>query len=238
MQPGRISRPVVGVDISRGSWVAVRLDADGRFDGAALAPTIAGIVADLGRDAALIGIDVPIGLSDTGVRAADLAARAALPGRAASVFLTPVRAALLEPDHAAATRISREVTGAGISRQAHGLRHKILDVDDFAPRSPVPLVEIHPELSFRRLGTAVIPVVVPGSKRSWSGIRQRIRLLAAAGIDIGEDIGDAGRECGPDDVLDAAAVAWSARRVLAGTADRFPADGADPGTSGQAVIFA
>jgi predicted RNase H-like nuclease len=52
-------------------------------------------------------------------------------------------------------------------------------------------------------------------------------VLAAAGIVVPTDIGEAGR-AGADDVLDAAAAAWSAGRIARGEARCFP-HGAAPG---------
>ncbi len=46
---------------------------------------------------------------------------------------------------------------------------------------------------------------------------RRRALLAGAGIDLPDEPGRAGRAA-PDDVLDAAAAAWSARRIASGCA--------------------
>jgi Protein of unknown function (DUF429) len=42
----------------------------------------------------------------------------------------------------------------------------------------------------------------------------RRQLLAEAGICLPDDLGSAGEKAAPDDVLDAAAAAWTALRVL------------------------
>jgi predicted RNase H-like nuclease len=52
--------------------------------------------------------------------------------RRASVFMTPVRAALEAARYAAAVRANREQAGEGISAQAYGLRPKILEVNSGA----------------------------------------------------------------------------------------------------------
>ena len=49
----------------------------------------------------------------------------------------------------------------------------------------------------------------------------RRTLLARHGIQLPDHLGDAG-EAGPDDVLDAAAAAWSAQRIATGHASRLP----------------
>ncbi len=51
-------------------------------------------------------------------------------------------------------------------------------------------------------------------KRTWNGLMERRRLLAAAGIELPADL--PGCDAGADDVLDAAAVAWTAARKARG----------------------
>ena len=50
----------------------------------------------------------------------------------------------------------------------------------------------------------------------------RRAALAEQGILVPEGIRPGGRLAAADDVLDAAAVAWTARRIAAGTARSFP----------------
>lgn len=63
---------------------------------------------------------------------------------------------------------------------------------------------------------------IPDSKKTWAGLEHRRRLLAENGIRFPADLGDAGRQAAPDDILDAAAVAWTAARAAAGTAQPLP----------------
>lgn len=56
------------------------------------------------------------------------------------------------------------------------------------------------------------------SKNTWDGMWRRIDLLAQEGIELPRDLGDGPGEAGPDDVLDAAAAAWTARRKSNGQA--------------------
>ncbi|GIE10469.1 hypothetical protein Afe05nite_23090 [Paractinoplanes ferrugineus] len=77
---------------------------------------------------------------------------------------------------------------------------------------------MHPELSFAALAGAPLP----DSKRTWSGVHHRRRLLAEAGIHLPDDLGTPGRQAAVDDILDAAAAAWSALRVANGTATSLP----------------
>jgi predicted RNase H-like nuclease len=228
-----------GVDGCTAGWVGVALDEHG-FLGALLAPTIEDLAAQL-PDADGFGIDIPIGLLTDGFRAADRLARRQVGPRAASVYVTPPRAVLEIDDHRKATLLAVQLTGSGISRQAHGLRHKILEVDRWLrsrtggaqpravgdrgaaavsghrPRPSAPPVwEIHPEVSFTLLAGSHLP-----PKNSWNGATRRRQLLHDAGVALPDDLHEAGR-AKVDDVLDAAVVAWSCRRLLHGEGRSWP----------------
>jgi predicted RNase H-like nuclease/GNAT superfamily N-acetyltransferase len=210
---------VLGVDGCRDGWVGVALEDDvaGTYFAASIDDLVS--MADAGGRVATVAIDIPIGLPDDGCRRADVLARAELGTRWPSIFMTPVRQALLADDYATASAANRALTGHGISRQAFGLRKKILQVDGWVRGSPAPVVvETHPELCFARLAGAPLTV----RKSTWEGARLRRGLLAGAGITVPADIGAAGAHASVDDVLDAAAAAWAARQVLAGTATAFP----------------
>ena len=209
---------VLGVDACRGGWVGVVLDGDAAS--AYLAPTIAALVRAVDADgvAAVVAIDIPIGLADAGPRRADLLARPLVGRRASAVFRTPVRRALEAVDHATAVRVNRELAGEGVSIQAYSLREKILDVDAWVRKRDRRVVEVHPEVSFAAMAGAPLP----DGKNTWAGVERRRALLAGAGIILRGELGAAGRAARVDDVLDAAAAAWTARRVAAGTAGCVP----------------
>ncbi|MDP9792398.1 putative RNase H-like nuclease [Catenuloplanes nepalensis] len=214
---------VLGADAYRGGWVGVLLAEDEGHDHPLVlaAPGIADLVAQAGPRLDVIGVDIPIGLPDTTRRRADTEARRQLGPRASSVFFTPVRAALTCTDYAAANAENRRRAGEGMSAQAYRLGPRILDVDAWLRGGPRPrTVEVHPELSFARMAGAPLP----DSKKTWSGTVHREELLRGHGIRLPRDIGPAGRVVPVDDVLDAAAAAWTARRAAAGEADRVPAD--------------
>jgi predicted RNase H-like nuclease len=171
---------------------------------------------------ALVGVDVPIGLLERGARDADrLAARRLHGSRRSSVFAVPVRAALEAPNRAAADAVSRAAGGAGVSVQAFGLAPRVLEVDGWlraeAAGGRPPVYEVHPEVTFGQM--AGRPLV--DSKHTWAGVEQRRMLLAREGLFLAGMLGDAGR-AGVDDVLDAAACAWTAARIVAGDAMSLP----------------
>ena len=120
---------VLGVDARKAGWAGIVLSQG--FHGAFVAAGIADLVeqASSGGKLAVIAIDIPIGLPDTGRRQADMLARQAVGPLRASVFTTPVRPALEAPAYAQAAAVSRQLAGEGISRQAFALRAKILEVD-------------------------------------------------------------------------------------------------------------
>lgn len=209
---------VLGVDACKGGWVGVVLD--GFQTDVLFAREIAELTAAAheGGPVGVVAVDIPIGLPDRGPRSADVLARGLVRGRASSVFTTPIRPALLEADYSTANRLSRDLTGAGISKQAHALRAKILDVDAFRSGASLTLIEVHPEVSFVHMTGVVLP-----RKSTWAGMVARQAALAVEGVVLTGTLGVAGETAGVDDVLDAAAAAWSARRFQSSAAVSYPA---------------
>jgi predicted RNase H-like nuclease len=189
---------VVGVDGYARGWVAVALRG-GRF---AEARTFRGFpgVRDAYLDARCIAVDIPIG---GGPREADRLAREFIGPRWASVFPTPPEAVIDLDDYAAAV-----AQHPSLSRQSFSLFAKIREVRA-VPHDDPPVVEVHPEVSFRALKGAVLEE----PKTTWNGFMERRQLLEAAGIELPATL-DKGIPL--IDVLDAAVAAWSARRVARG----------------------
>ena len=73
------------------------------------------------------------------------------------------------------------------------------------------MYEVHPEVSFHALAGRPLAA----SKRQWNGQMERRALLAGVGIRIPDALGEAGTVA-VDDILDAAAAAWSAGRIASG----------------------
>jgi predicted RNase H-like nuclease len=113
--------------------------------------------------------------------------------------------------------VARALDGRAISRQAWALRTKILEVGAWLPTAPCPVYEVHPEVSFSLLAGA--PILA--GKRTAAGLAARRQALSDAGIAVPARPPDA-RGVAPDDVVDAAVVAWTARRIAAGRARSFP----------------
>ena len=227
---------VLGLDACPAGWVGVVLDARGRYVGSVLSAGARAAYDDAlavgrsGLDA--VGIDIPIGLPSKGIRQADLLARQEIGPRRSSVFATPVRAALAAPTHAEGSALNVAATGAGMSMQAYRLGPKVLEVDAWARTVTVPVRAVHPEVSFAALAGAPLA----HGKRTWAGQAHRRALLAAAGIELPDRLGPAD-DVPVDDVLDAAAAAWSARRFALGTARSLPDPPEDVGDGWPAAIW-
>jgi predicted RNase H-like nuclease len=106
--------------------------------------------------------------------------------------------------------------GLCVSAQAHALGPRILHVTRLAAND-ARIREVHPEVSFRAMNGAR---PLNHRKKSAGGIVERMRLLDAHGI-VFDDLGSAA-VAPMDDVLDAAASAWSAHRIGTGTARSLP----------------
>jgi predicted RNase H-like nuclease len=203
---------VLGVDGCRGAWVGALLG--GRTVTLLALADIAAVLAV--PDVEVIGIDMPIGLSDDGARACDVRARALLGAAGSSVFPTPVRAVLATDDYAEARALSRAATSPmrAPSAQAFQLVRAIRQLDDALGDPPTErVVEVHPELSFRALDPAV-----RDRKGSARGTVQRLTALRAV-MDVEEALAGAPVGVPLIDALDACAAAWSAQRIADGTAE-------------------
>ena len=206
---------VAGVDGTKGGWVVVVLD-DGRFLRDHVLPPKT-TFSDL-SDVSVIAVDIPIGF---GPRLADAAARAYLRGAASRVFTTPPREILEKP-------FSR---GLGVSAQAHALGSRILHVTELA-QSDKRLREVHPEVSFRAMNNGA---QLGFRKKSAGGALERIEILRREGITLAHL--DAARPVPLDDVLDAAAAAWSAHRISCGIAESLPDPPERAGATETAIWF-
>ena len=211
---------VTGVDACRRGWVAVSLEAPSPAAARPDAFTVAAVrvhgslagVLD-GDQASAVGIDMPLGLLESGWRETDLAARGLLGPRRSSVFAIPPRAVWAQASYQAANRRCRELTGRGFSIQAWGLRAKLIEADGYRASCGHPLYEVHPELAFGAMAGAPLA----RSKHTAAGRDLRRDLLAQAGIVLPRVA-----HAPATDALDAAAVAWSAWRIAAGRAVTLP----------------
>ena len=222
---------VIGVDACRRGWVAVSLEVSRlprrapRLVAVRMDRSLVSVLdrADCGP-ARVVGIDMPLGLLESGWREADRVARGLLGPRRSSVFAIPPRAVWAEMSYPAANQLCRELTGQGFSVQAWGLRAKLLEANQYREACEHPMWEVHPELAFGAMAGAPLGY----SKHTAAGRELRRELLARAGIVLpasssGNVPGSWRTGSTPvTDTLDAAAVAWSAARIAAGQAVILP----------------
>jgi len=202
---------VLGVDGCRGGWLV----ADVTDDDQVRWEWTTDIGDVLRRPADVVAIDIPIGLPDTGVRACDRQARQALGRRGVTVFPAPVRAVLDCTTYAEARQLLATVGGPSMSAQAFGIVAAVRQVDAQVVRDDeARVVEAHPELAFAAMSDGT---PLPG-KRTAEGAMLRRELLGTWLPDVSEVVADAPSRARPDDVHDALACAWVARRWRAGTA--------------------
>jgi predicted RNase H-like nuclease len=205
---------VVGVDAYKGGWVTVALR-NQSVERCGVYSRLEALLDDH-PDAYVVAVDIPIGLPVTGAREADALARTFLGPRRSSVFPTPPRSVLEAASYQDALGVCRHLGIAGISKQSFGLAPKILEADEIA-RNDDRVVEVHPEVSFRAMAGQPLKY----SKKSWNGASLRRSLLAQHHIVLPDNLCEAGR-APVDDVLDAAAAAWSADRLARGKAVSLP----------------
>lgn len=206
---------VLGVDGARGGWVGVR------WDGTTATPRFAESLADLCHEVgpvAIVAVDMPIGLESRDPRACDAAVRPLLGPRRSSLFAPPAIGALALDDYAAANAWTKQHLGHGLSKQAWMLAPKIREVRALDAEGDHDLRETFPELSFHAMN-GDRPMSHP--KRTWTGMRTRLALLERHGLSIDPDAGRAG-DVAADDMIDAAALAWSAMRIATGSARHAP----------------
>ncbi len=203
-----------------GGWVVARV---GRSVSWTVCPDAAAVLVAAAGCAA-VGVDIPLGLPAGGTRrACDVDTAAALGRARSSVFACPPRAVLAEESYEAACAVARRITGRAISLQSFHIGAKIREWDAL-PDRPAHVVEVHPELALRRLA----PDVDFAPKKSARGAGQRIAALARW-LDAPAALADLPAGARLDDVLDALAAAWSARRWAVGAAEELGRERDDRG---------
>ncbi|HXH80219.1 DUF429 domain-containing protein [Nocardioides sp.] len=218
----RPDRPVLGVDACTAGWVGVLVGPEGRPT-VHVADSITTLMALVRESAApaVVAIDIPIGLPDSGGRRADAEARRELVGKGSSVFPTLTRSAYRAESYEEARAANLAATGgdASASAQAYALRRKILEVDDWVRSAPgTEVIEVHPELSFARMAGS--PLLV--SKKDSAGVQARRDALRSQGLTAPAWFRGSG--FAEDDLLDACASAWTAARHDCGDSESFPAE--------------
>jgi predicted RNase H-like nuclease len=214
---------VIGVDGCPGGWIAMVYDVTANTLTPRVHSTFAGLV-DTYPEAEAIAVDIPIGLAEGVPRMCDLEARKVLGPRRSSVFPAPDPRFLTIPVYADALNRSRAVAGKGISRQAFAIYPKVAEVNEvISPFTQDRIFEVHPEVCFWAMNGRQ---PMEYWKRKPEGFEERHALLASVmkGISIPDrrEAGQLARPAAADDILDAIAAAWTARRHAEGLSGRLP----------------
>jgi len=217
---------VIGVDGCKGGWIAVAWN--GRSKATPVIHLVATFAEIIAMEAEIIAVDMPIGLPDIARngRGCDGEARRRLKGKASSVFPAPARATLEARDHGEACAINRKFSDPshGISAQAYNILRKIAEIDALiSPALQLRVHEVHPELCFYAMNG---DASVREKKRDVEGQEKRKELLRKNGFPIDRVAHPAAprRQWGIDDLIDACACAWSARRIRDGLNLRLSAN--------------
>jgi predicted RNase H-like nuclease len=216
---------IAGVDGCPAGWIALIEHTETRSITAHVFLNFLDLV--IARDAQVIAIDIPIGLTERGARDCDLQARSHLgPKRGTSVFPAPVRAALSASTYPEAKAASIAAQEKGISKQAFEIYPKIREVDHALRSDPdlrSRVFEVHPELTFSTWAEG--PILAP--KRTPEGHAIRRALIDAH---FGPTTFDTARNqvnrrhASNDDIADAFAALWTAQRIIRGESQTLPPD--------------
>jgi predicted RNase H-like nuclease len=212
-----------GADGCAGGWICVERDTVTGEIFAEVLPTTADL-RDRARHLAVLTVDIPIGLSETGPRECDVEARRLLTSlRGSSVFPAPVRPAINASSYAEACERSEAACGKRLSKQAHAIMWRIREVDEMLRGEPElqgRVREIHPEVCF--YAWAGRPMQHP--KRTGAGRAERLALVNEHSRGAFDEVRASipRRLAAGDDILDAFAALWTAERILRGEASTVP----------------
>jgi predicted RNase H-like nuclease len=213
---------IAGVDGFRGGWIAA-IEGDDRRTTLRAVTHFRELADD--RRLTHVAIDMPIGLVASGRRHCDGEARTFLASRWMCVFLAPTWS-MLEAGPAELDAIATRDRGTRTSAQERAIHPKIREVNEYMVRCPqlqARVREAHPEIIFRTLrerferNTACL-----APKKTVAGERQRCALLRRVFPDFAANLRACPRGVRRDDVSDAYACLWTARRMRDGTAERYP----------------
>ena len=205
---------VIGIDGCKAGWFAVWHSQDETIE-TAIFPSISNLKDFFVEfNQFIIGIDMPVILSEVMPREADQLARKLLSKKASSIFTAPTPEMLYQPSYEKASLISKKLIGKSMSLQSWYLFPKIKDVQTILHYKNIKVFEIHPELSFRAMNNQK---VILESKKTTEGFEIRKSLLDKHFLDFNFDVirnKYQKKDVMDDDILDALVVLWSAKRIV------------------------
>jgi len=209
---------VAGVTPCAPGWLV----ASAKLHGATFAPEAPRVlgsfaeVLDERPSFSVIALNAPVGYIDDvheGGRTCDRMARALLGRRGSTVHNAPTRASLQE---------EADVADDGLDAITNVLLRRYREVAaEMAPYRQRTVFEVHPELSFFQING---DVPLRWSKKTEAGMEERIALLKMR-VPGSERLLEAELDGVPmSHLLDAAAILWTARRIIARAGTRLPSD--------------
>ena len=228
---------IAGIDGYNGGWIAVIVDSDD-FPSASVAWSEDLKELFTNNSIELGIVDIPIGLtSGPADRNVEKAARTALPKKASSVFNTPCRQAMCAASYEDACRENQTTLKKKFSKQTWAIMPKIKEAEIVVRALGQDRVrEGHPEVSFATIEGQPIHA----SKISVTGLLTRIGVISRIGFDLSrlsEHLPD-NHPAKPDDLIDAAILAWTASRVTNNQHKSFPEAPDKDATGLEMAIFA
>ena len=215
-----------GVDGCPGGWLCIVCDPDTNSFSIEVFRTAEQLLTHDPK-ISVMTIDMPIGLVDMGRRRCDELARHMLGPRHVCVSNAPIRPTLYAPSRLAASAITQKATNRRVGSNERALYPKIINLDrTIEPSHQNWCYEIHPEISFSAWnnGTAI-----RFEKNSEQGRQEREFLIDTAWPGARQAVlvqlqhqGHNRQHVGLDDINDAFAALWTARRITAGQAKRIP----------------
>ena len=233
---------IAGVDGCKGGWIAVYEETASRTLTCRIVKKFEDVFEVHYPPLAAVAVDMPIGLWAGGGRACDKAARGVLGKRSSSIFSAPAAGVIdryceigEQLTYDCAKKLNEELTGTeeakgkGLSRQSWALVPKIAEVRDYLTTHPEEqgcVHEVHPEVSFAAMnaqnggGRPFAPMRHPKAKAG--GSVERRALLRRIFEDRFEELEgkapecDFGKRAALDDLYDALACLWTARRIQKG----------------------
>lgn len=210
---------LAGIDGCRSGWLVVEARSNLHSANFRIASNWNAIASD----ADVIAVDMPIGLSRSGVRQCEVEARKIISPHGSRVFKTLPRGALKFPqkDWRIANQWSKDRGFGGISKQIWAIRPKIIEIDRaITPGQQTRVYEAHPELAFARINGGPLH-----SKHTAAGLAVRKDILQRAGFTELDAWLQRLRGIGAkaDDLYDACILVLTAKRLLQNAATFVPA---------------
>ena len=214
---------VIGIDGCRAGWITAKI-----LDNQLISFQI---IENLNDDYlkqsnfSHIGIDIPLQLSHTGKRLAEIEARRLLKKRACTIFSPPTLNALMAKNYIDACDVNFKECGKRISKQSWNLFPKIIEAHTFLENNSITklgVFEVHPELSFMAMNDMNLIEV---SKKTDIGKEIRIKLIQKFFPNFSfESVRNKYKknQVLDDDILDSISVLWSTQRIVDNIAQFVP----------------